>query len=95
MTVEKKTSCTISTFRQDVCNETKKTLRKLSTKTEAGASYRAVFVSVSAEYNSSTEINSLMERTTNSQTEEKQETKSMTEKIFTVGPNSKLVLYQQ
>ncbi|KAK0214551.1 hypothetical protein IW262DRAFT_277519 [Armillaria fumosa] len=94
-TVEKTTSYTASTFRQDVSNETKKAIQSWAIKAEAGASYGAVSASVSAEDNSSTEINNLMERTTNSQTEEKQETKSNTEKTFNVGPNSRLVLYQQ
>ncbi|KAK0452878.1 uncharacterized protein EV420DRAFT_1749699 [Desarmillaria tabescens] len=94
-TLEKLTSYTSSTFRQDVSSETKKAIERGEIKSEAGVSYGPVSASVSAEYESSKEINDLMESTTKNQTDETYETKSTFERSFEIGPYSKLILYQQ
>ncbi|SJL14602.1 uncharacterized protein ARMOST_18065 [Armillaria ostoyae] len=96
-TLEKKASCTFSTFRQAIDSETKKAIQRGAVKAEAGASYSPVSASVSAEYDSSKEINDLMENATRSQTEEEQVTKSTFKRtlVVEIGPWSKLILYQQ
>ncbi|PBK98208.1 hypothetical protein ARMGADRAFT_920886 [Armillaria gallica] len=95
-TLEKKASCTFSTFRQAIDSETKKAIQSGAVKAEAGASYVPVSASVSAEYDSLKEINDLMENTIRSQTEEKQVTKSTSQRtLLEIGPRSRLILYQQ
>ncbi|KAK0481302.1 hypothetical protein IW261DRAFT_1562591 [Armillaria novae-zelandiae] len=70
-TVEKTTSYTVSTFRQDVVNETKKAIESNTIQAGAGASYGPVSAS----------------RMMKSQSEDTQETKSKTDETFEVGPH--------
>jgi len=84
-----------STFREDVSKVTHSYLEKIGVSTEAGASYGPVSAKVSASYENSKEINDLMETTTRSQTETTVESKVTIKRSYTVGPHSKLSLFQQ
>ncbi|KAG6889610.1 hypothetical protein C0995_016136 [Termitomyces sp. Mi166 len=88
-------SYTSTTFNETVSSEAKKLAESGSTQFQSGVSYGPITASVRVGYATSNEINTMLENTTKKQSEQMISWSVQESHEYTVGPHSRLILYQR
>ncbi|KAG6848827.1 hypothetical protein H0H93_013681 [Arthromyces matolae] len=94
-TFKESTKYTSKQFNQSVASKAQKLAEQGHIKLEAGVSYGPVSANMGIGYESSKEINDMLENTTEVQSESDITTEKEEQRTYTVGPRSRLCLYQR
>ncbi|EAU83104.1 hypothetical protein E4U22_004464 [Claviceps purpurea] len=94
-TVKISQTSTRSTFASEVSTTTIDTLTKNNQEVDVGASYGAISANVSASWEHSEEVNNMLEKTTQTSTEDTYTVETEETRSYTIGPGGMLSLFQK